>query len=73
LVVRCGDDLIYRFDRVWAMNHSEIRLWEGMLRCAIAAAGTVSVTSAVVVEMVLHRLGERKVNRYVKVPVENTS
>lgn len=55
------------------MNHSEIGLWESMLRCAIAAAGTVSVTSAVVVEMVLHRLGERKVNRYVKVPVENTS
>jgi hypothetical protein len=70
LVVRGGDDiLIYRFDRVWAMNHSEIGLWEGMLRCATAAAGTVAVTPAVVVEVVLHRLGERKVDRYIQVPV----
>jgi hypothetical protein len=45
------------------MSDSEIGLWEGMLRFAITAARTVSVDPVVVVEMVLHRLGERKVDR----------
>ena len=47
------------------MSDSEIGLWEGMLRFAITAARTVSVDPVVVVEMVLHRLGERKVDRSV--------
>lgn len=45
------------------MNDCEMVLWEGILRCAIVAAGTVSFSPAVVIEMVFHRLGERKVDR----------
>ena len=45
------------------MNDSEIELWADMLRCAITAAETVSISPVVVIEMVLHHLGERKVDR----------
>jgi hypothetical protein len=46
------------------MNDNEIELWETMLRRAIVAAESVSTTPAlVVIEVVLHRLGEWKVDR----------
>jgi hypothetical protein len=45
------------------MNDTEMELWGGMLQCVIVAAAAVSVTPAEVIEMVLHRLGERKVDR----------
>jgi hypothetical protein len=45
------------------MNDSEMEIWDSMLRYAIMAAGIVSNSPAVVVEALLHRLGERRVDR----------
>lgn len=49
--------------RTWSMTDDEIEPWDRMLRCAIAAAATVSVQPAVVIERVLRWLGDNKVDR----------
>lgn len=46
------------------MTDDEVGLWDRMLRCAIAAAGTVSVQPAVVVERILRWLSDNKVDRW---------
>jgi hypothetical protein len=46
------------------MSDYELELWDGMLRCAVASAGSANTRSTTVIEYTVERLGVNKVKWY---------